>query len=168
MDNDASRALTPTGHTQNCTVARQWIERLERMPICFCSPYLRARQTADDLQALIPELEFQSRDWLVPSTAAVAVLEELVAITERGSGTQAVAGTANGTGARNGARDDSSNTGETDILLVGHNPVLSEVWNLLLEGEGYLRFGLSTSHLVCIDSTVFAPACGSFIYTVTP
>jgi phosphohistidine phosphatase SixA len=55
-----------------------------------------------------------------------------------------------------------------DILLVGHNPLLSQVWNDLLDGDGQHRFGLSTSHLVSIDADMPASACGSLVYTISP
>lgn len=158
MDDDSSRALTPRGQSQNRVVAEQWRARLGQTPIGFCSPYLRAQQTAQDMQSQIPGLEFSTVEWLQPSTAVASLLNELSTIVEQGAG--------KGLAERVGK--EAANVAGAGILLVGHNPLLSEAWNLLLEGEGRPRFGLSTSHLVCIDTPVFAPACGSFVYTVTP
>lgn len=158
LDHDSSRALTARGHENNLSVARQWQPRITQLPIAFCSPYLRAQQTAADLQSIIPALEFNSSDWLVPSTAVATVFDQLsIAPKKEVDATAAASG--------------SLNAGEIeahDILLVGHNPLLSQIWNDLLEGDGQRRLGLSTSHLVSIDAAVPAPACGSFLYTISP
>ena len=158
LDYDANRALTTRGHENNLSVARQWGARITQLPIAFCSPYLRAQQTAADLQSIIPELEFECSDWLVPSAAIATLFNQLGVTTEKK--TDAVANASGSSGA------DAIET--RDVLLVGHNPLLSQVWNELLEGDGQHRFGLNTSHLVGIDAVVPAPACGSFLYTISP
>lgn len=158
LDYDANRALTARGHANNLAVARQWRTRITHMPIAFCSPYLRAQQTAADLRSIIPELEFNSSDWLVPPAAIAAVFSQLSAASEK----QVVAM------ADASISSDVNAIAAKDILLVGHNPLLSQVWNDLLDGDGQHRFGLSTSHLVSIDAAVPASACGSFVYTISP
>lgn len=158
LDYDSNRALTARGHANNLSVARQWLTRITHMPIAFCSPYLRAQQTAADLRSIMPELEFNSSDWLVPSATVATVFNRLSAASEK-----QVAAMAD---ASRSADVDKITT--QDILLVGHNPLLSQVWNDLLDGDGQNRFGLSTSQLVSIDADVPASACGSFVYTISP
>lgn len=158
LDHDSNRALTVRGHENNLSVARQWQSRLTQLPVAFCSPYLRAQQTAADLQSIIPALEFNSSDWLVPSAAAATVFDQISVKSKK-----EVDATATASGSLSAADIETH-----DILLVGHNPLLSRIWNDLLEGDGQRRFGLSTSHLVSIDAAVPAPACGSFLYTISP
>ncbi|HCI87967.1 MAG TPA: hypothetical protein DHV53_04890, partial [Gammaproteobacteria bacterium] len=99
-----------------------------------------------------------SSAWLVPSAAIAAVFSQLSAASEK----QVVAM------ADASISSDVNAIAAQDILLVGHNPLLSQVWNDLLDGDGQHRFGLSTSHLVSIDAAVPASACGSFAYTISP
>lgn len=158
LDYDTHRALTARGHENNLSVARLWRSRVAHTPIAFCSPYLRAKQTAADLQSVIPELKFSNSDWLLPSAAVNRVYKALSMICEK-------------RGAEMAKLSSSLDVGGDevpDILLVGHNPLLSHLWNDLLEGDGVQRLGLSTSHLVSIDTEVLAPACGSFVYTISP
>ena len=160
LDYDSERALTARGHANNLSVARQWRTRIPHIPIAYCSPYLRAQQTAADLLSIIPELEFNNGDWLVPSAAVASVFHQLSAASASEKQVAAVAGASKSS--------DVKKNASQDILLVGHNPLLSQVWNDLLNGNGHHRFGLSTSHLVSIDAAVLASACGSFEYTISP
>ena len=158
LDYDSNRSLTARGHENNLSVARQWRTRITHMPIAFCSPFLRAQQTAADLRSIIPGLEFTSSDWLLPSEAIATVFNQLSAASKKQ--VVAIAGASNSS--------DVNEIAAQDILLIGLNPLLSQVWNKLLDADGQRRFGLSTSHLVSIDAAVLASACGSFVYTVSP
>ena len=158
LDYDVNRALTARGHDNNLAVARQWRTRITHMPIAFCSPYLRAQQSAADLRSIIPELEFSSSDWLAPSAAIATVFSQLCAESKKQDVAMAYVSNSS----------DVNAIAAQDILLVGYNPLLSQVWSDLLDGDRAHRLGLSTSHLVSIDAAVSASACGSFVYTISP
>lgn len=135
---DRVRALTERGREDNAATAMQLLPRQPEIAQGMVSPYLRARQTADDIEAFYKGLQFSESEKLIPD----ADLDELVTLLS-------------------GFDCDS-------LLLVGHNPLISRLMSYLVEGEHSAGRYLDTSQLVCIDTPVVAPGCGVIKYSLSP
>ncbi|MEX0623858.1 histidine phosphatase family protein [Saccharospirillum sp.] len=104
---DASRALVPSGRK---AVTRVAIE-LENVDVVFCSPYLRARQTADLVLPETGQTGYHLNDGLTPDSSIPSLLEWLGAITQE------------------------------RVLLVAHNPLLSSLASQLTALPGGVPLG---------------------------
>lgn len=139
---DQARPLTERGREDNQATASQLVPRQPDITAAMVSPYLRARQTADDIAAFYPGLDFLETEALVPE----ASLDALVALLS----------------------ETGSSGDHESLLLVGHNPLISRLMSWLVEGEHSAGRYLDTSQLVCIETPVVAPACGVIKYSLTP
>ncbi len=114
---DADRVLQPRGHRQAAYLAGELAGRLRGPPILLASPYARARQTAEPLApALQTALQFDER--LESGQPASCAIE---VIAQHGSPRGC-------------------------LVLVGHNPQLSDLVSLLTrgpvpQGDEWLRTG---------------------------
>lgn len=143
---DSQRQLTSRGELEASTMAGKLAERLraegERaageavISDAFVSPYVRARQTADRLRAELPALSFEESPLLVPEADPRELLDYL---DERGL---------------------------EQVLLVGHNPLLSDVASILVNGRKDCSVALDTSHLVCIDAEHLGPGQGTISFQI--
>lgn len=142
---DRERELTDRGRLDNLEVARQFANkhpgRGPEIDLTLCSPYLRARQTADDLQSVLGQLRFNETDSLVPDSDVRKLLSLL--------------------------DDLAETTNVNSVLLVGHNPLFSDLFSLLVDGEVNSR-QLGTSNLVCLESKVVAPGFADMHYMLVP
>jgi len=142
---DRERELTDRGRLDNLGVARQFANkhpgRGPEIDLALCSPYLRARQTADDLQSVLGQLRFNETDSLVPDSDVRKLLSLL--------------------------DDLAETTNVNSVLLVGHNPLFSDLFSLLVDGEVNSR-QLGTSNLVCLESKVVAPGFADMHYMLVP
>lgn len=90
---DASRALVPAG----MKAVKQVAAKLTSLDAVYCSPYLRARQTADLVLSATGQQAYQLNDGLTPDSSVPALMAWLETIkSER-------------------------------LLLVAHNPLLSSL-----------------------------------------
>lgn len=135
---DASRKLTELGHGDNLSTARQCVDKNPDITHAFHSPYLRAQETAADLISVFPDLKFETSNLLTPDTSTSSVLGWLEQF----------------------CVDDRS----CSVLLVGHNPLLSKLANLLLDEVG--KRSLDTSDLVCLNLTWPERGCGQLNYWI--
>lgn len=158
---DSLRCLTQRGSTDNLAMAGKLRDRLAAQfvpenhngdsgadnntgpnagsgPVqkALVSPYVRARQTAAQLAGVFPGLAFEESPLLLPDNRPEQVLEAL-----------------------QGLDVDS-------LMLVGHNPLLSRLAGLLIDGDAGI--GLGTSELICLQTEVLAPACGELRFYLTP
>lgn len=142
---DRERELTERGRLDNLGVARQFANKHPgqgpEIDLALCSPYLRARQTADDLQSVLGQLRFNETDSLVPDSDVRKLLSLL--------------------------DDLAETTNVNSVLLVGHNPLFSELFSLLVDGEVNSR-QMGTSNLVCLESRVVAPGFADMRYMLVP
>lgn len=104
---DASRALVPAGRKAVTRVATE----LEPVDAVFCSPYLRARQTADLVLHATGQTTYQLNNGLTPDSSVQALLTWL----------------------------DSIN--QERLLLVAHNPLLSHLASQLTGLPGGVSLG---------------------------
>ena len=142
---DRERELTERGRLDNLGVAKQFIEKYPgkgpEIDLALCSPYLRARQTAEDLQSVVGQLRFNETDSLVPESDVLKLLSLL--------------------------DDLAETTNVNSVLLVGHNPLFSDLFSLLVDGESNRR-QIGTSNLVCLESKVVAPGFANMSYMLVP
>ena len=129
---DAGRQLTEAGHQEAASVARQFASMNYKLDACFVSPALRARQTADTfLGHIFSSPEPVVIDELSANQRAASIMKILEKV-------------------------DSEN-----VLLVSHNPLLSELLALLTEGSVDNLYILETGELACIRLDIIGLGMGS-------
>ena len=138
---DSQRRITEQGHLENRQTAAQLLARSPVFDQVLCSPYLRAKESFSDLKQLFPALNCEMSDDLTPDSSVHALLSRLERLQESGA---------------------------KSLLLVGHNPLLSDLICLLVEGQVPGRYHLDTSVLACINVQFLAPGCGEIEYLLTP
>lgn len=117
---DADRNLTARGREQVRSMARLLAD--QPLTQVLCSPYVRARQTADELlAALSGPRNLQVVPWLTPEDSPQTVVREL-------------------------DHHDGHN-----LLLVSHQPLLGLLGSWLCEGSLQHPLALSTASLACLE-----------------
>ena len=130
---DPVRRLTAKGHSDIKSVAHQFASLGLVIDQCLCSPYARARETARTfLQSLDADLTIEETPLLTPDTRASAVMDLL-----------------------------SSLPGTCRVLLVGHNPLMSELHALLTEGSISQMHILDTGELIVISINIIGLGMGT-------
>lgn len=142
-NSDESRALTDKGRKDVSNVAQQFVARALPIDRCFASPFLRAQQTAGlfvpHLSSHLPkQVEIEIEPRLTPDVRAFLVVQFLESI-------------------------DAEN-----ILLVSHNPLLSELLALLNQGGVENMKIVGTSELYSISLDIVAPGMGSEQFCLHP
>ncbi|MCG8413261.1 MAG: phosphohistidine phosphatase SixA [Pseudomonadales bacterium] len=142
-ESDSSRQLTKSGSTDNHKVIAKLRDSLDIPREILCSPYLRAQQTATDLISAIPGLRFQEFELLVPHTKCTQLLSSLAERLE-------------------------AEVAKSGLMLVGHNPLLSDLLCLLVDGQTPADRYLGTSNIVSLRLEVMAPGCAELESWFTP
>ena len=138
---DRERSLTEQGRIDNLKLARLFAEQKPEIDLALCSPYLRAQQTAADLQSILGSLRFSESESLVPESDVQKLLSLL---------------------------DDLAETSNVEsVLLVGHNPLFSDLLSLLVDG-GMNQRQMGTSNLASLTCKYVAPGFGELQYLLTP
>ncbi|MFB1012082.1 MAG: phosphohistidine phosphatase SixA [Thiopseudomonas sp.] len=117
---DADRQLTEHGRYQ----VRSMAALLAGQPLTqvLCSPYVRTRQTADELLAALPgQHSPQVVPWLTPEDSPQAVVRQLDHM-------------------------DGHN-----LLLISHQPLLGLLGSWLCEGSLQYPLAMSTASLACLE-----------------
>lgn len=135
---DAARELTVAGRAGNRRVAEQLAQKQALFNQVWVSPFVRAQQTADDVLTHYPANTRECCAALTPESRPQELLENLA------------------------AQDSDS------LLLIGHNPLVSRLVALLMDGNTTPERYLGTSELVAIETEVAAPACGVLKYYLAP
>lgn len=137
--NDPGRELTARGRQEVEQVARLFAARDIQVQRCFVSPYVRAAQTA---AVFLPQagqtVTAETTPLLMPEVRASTVMGFLEGIKEQ------------------------------DVLLVSHNPLVSELHALLTDGDISNMHILGTSELVCIEFEVIGLGMGTSPFRLTP
>lgn len=130
---DAARRLTGKGHRDVKSVARQFRQHGLVLEYCLCSPYVRAQETARDFLHLVaPDLEIRDTSELTPDNRASAVMEVLASL-----------------------------PASAHVLLVSHNPLMSELQALLVEGSISQMHIMATSELDAISIDIMGLGMGT-------
>lgn len=137
--NDAGRQLTDRGRQEVEQVARLFAVRHLPLDRCFVSPYVRAQQTAAHfLHHSGLQLPIEDCDLLQPEIRASVVIDFLTGVRAQ------------------------------DVLLVSHNPLLSELNALLTNGEISDMHILGTGELVCLTLDMPGLGMGSTSFRLVP
>lgn len=81
---DNERALTLRGHRQACETAHWLSTKLDQHGILVCSPYRRARETAAELQLVMPQLPLHVVAQITPEDTVREALSGLEAVAVAG------------------------------------------------------------------------------------
>jgi phosphohistidine phosphatase len=120
-------------------VARQFAAKGVALDRCFVSPYIRAGQSATEfLRELRSDLRQEPQLLLTPDVHAINVLRFLQSLPD------------------------------AHVLLVSHNPLLSELAALLTEGAIDDLHILRTAELVCVALTSVGLGTGVTAYRLLP
>lgn len=137
-DSDHTRELNRKGVMDNRTVIDKLKERSPIIDQAMTSPYQRARQTTSALLGISPSLRCDVNQNLVPDGNVYDLLDSL------------------------------EQTNSTQLFLVSHNPLLSDLLALMVDGTLESDRHMGTSHIACVSMDIVAPGCGELIYTLTP
>ncbi len=135
---DAARELTAEGVAQTHTVVQQFAARKPRIDRALMSPLRRAQQTAALVTKVLPALTFAVEPDLQPETDVITLCHKIESMDAH------------------------------EVLLVGHNPLLTNLLAWLVDGSVRATRPVGTSQLYCIDMDFFAPGCGEILYTLEP
>ncbi len=135
---DHERQLTEKGRQQ----LRSVLEQSRGRPIAgqgLVSPYLRARQSVTEFVSFYPQLSFEETPLLSPDTP----VSELLPLLQRQQPGQ-------------------------DLILVGHNPLLSSLLALLLASERDSLRHMGTANMACLQTDVVEPSSAELEYFLEP
>ena len=136
---DSARRLTDKGLADVQKVASLFRDRAPQLDCCLTSPYVRTRETAAAfLEVVKPDLQANPESTLTPEHRAFEVMALLDRIPEQ------------------------------CVLLVGHNPLVSELHALLTGNDLQERHILGTSELVCIKMDYVGAGQGQVSFTLHP
>jgi len=137
--NDPGRELTARGRSEVVQVARLFAARNIQLERCFASPYVRAAQTA---ALFLPE----AKQCIIAETTPVLMPEVRASI----------------------VMDFLEGVREQEVLMVSHNPLVSELNALLTEGDISNMHILGTSELICIEFDVIGLGMGHSPFRLVP
>jgi phosphohistidine phosphatase len=136
---DAGRQLTHRGKGDLQNVAHQFAERGITLDRCFHSPYVRTTQTAAVLLSQIPRAPVaEALQVLGPEHQAREVIAFLQTLKDE------------------------------HVLVVGHNPVISEVLALLTHADTSQMHAVATSELNAIHFDAIGLGCGVQQFRLLP
>jgi phosphohistidine phosphatase len=137
--NDPGRELTPRGRREVAQVARLFAERNIQLQRCFASPYVRAAQTAAVfLSEAGQHIVPETTPVLMPEVRASSVMDFLEGLREQ------------------------------EVLMVSHNPLVSELHALLIDGDISNMHILGTSELICIEFDTIGLGMAASPFRLTP
>ena len=138
-ETDAQRQLTNKGRQEALDVAVQFTKKGLKIDRCFVSPYVRAIQTADSFLSRIPGGPMMEIQALLsPEIRAAEVIKFLETLPEE------------------------------NILLVTHNPLVSELNAVLLEGNIDHMEILGTCELSSLELEIVADAMATQVFFLSP
>ncbi|MDD9896751.1 MAG: phosphohistidine phosphatase SixA, partial [Gammaproteobacteria bacterium] len=139
-NSDPERELTPEGIAQSRSVAKKFFLQSPQLDKGFVSPYERAKQTAAEFRLAFPQVEFEQTELITPDSDPYEVLNLL------------------------------EQNQEQNVILVSHNPLLSRLVSLLVDGtlESNHRVQVDTSNVFCVTMDIVAPGCGELKYVLVP
>ena len=137
-ETDEARELTREGVLQTRSVAEKFKRHSPDLDKAIVSPYRRARQTAASVQVVFPELQFDVDNGIQPDGDIYAVMNAIEKFAVQ------------------------------QILLVGHNPLLSNLSAMMLDGTLDADRYMGNSMLACISTDFIAPGCGELLYILEP
>lgn len=135
---DSARDLTAQGLAQASSITEKFRQYSPTMDKVLCSPYNRAQQTAVAVMTLFPDLALTTDESIKPGGDVYAVIDALESYDLQ------------------------------HVLLVSHNPFLSNLLSVMVDGTMETRRFVDNATLHCIAMDVVAPGCGEILYTLEP
>lgn len=137
-ETDEARELTGEGILQTQSVAEKFKRYSPDLDKAIVSPYRRARQTAASVQVVFPELQFDVDNGIQPDGDIYTVMNTIEKFDVQ------------------------------QILLVSHNPLLSNLLAIMVDGTLNTNRYMGNSMLVCISTDIMGPGCGELLFSIEP
>ena len=125
---DDTRPLTAFGHSQAATVAQFFRRSLLSVDTIYCSPYLRAVQTAEAILRIFPSCTLEHCEPLAQASANRQLFNLL------------------------------NRSNAESVLLVGHEPQLLKLASTLLGESGKLELEFKKCSLACVETALPLPS----------
>ncbi len=122
---DRERALTGHGRREVVQRARDMAPFWVNVQI-FCSPYLRARQTAEEVAAILGHRPFQVEDFLQPEMDPEIILGAFAELEV-------------------GLRVPTDKQHPADLLIISHMPLVSRLCAWWVQADTQVHYPLSTA-----------------------
>lgn len=135
---DSVRDLTAEGLAQASSITEKFRQYSPVMDRVLCSPYNRAQQTAFAVMTLFPDLAITTDECVKPGGDVYDVLDAIEKIDVQ------------------------------HLLIVSHNPFLSNLLSVMVDGTMETHRYVDNATLHCISMDVVAPGCGEIVYTLEP
>lgn len=135
---DPERALTQQGRDQVRSLWASLRDEGVMVTRLISSPYVRARQTADEIAALYADTVREEQECLIPEAAPARVLSWLLEQPQTAS-----------------------------LVLVSHMPLVGQLTGMLVE-SGAARVPFSVATVACLDVDVAAPAGARLLWLRAP
>ena len=135
---DSARDLTVEGLAQARSITEKFKQYSPAMDRVLCSPYNRAQQTASVVMTLFPNLAVTLDESIKPGGDVYGVLDAIESLDVQ------------------------------HLLLVSHNPLLSNLLSVMVDGtmESHRYVDNATLHGVSLSAV--APGCGEITYMLEP
>lgn len=135
---DPARELTRQGVLDSRAVVAKLIQYSPMIDVALMSPYQRAKQTSSALRVHFPELRFDVSKDLEPEASVYDLLDKIEQLEAM------------------------------QVFIVSHNPLISNLLALIVDGTLETDRHMGTSHIACVSMDIVAPGCGELLYTLTP
>jgi phosphohistidine phosphatase len=135
---DPARELTRTGVMDNRSVIAKLNQHAPEINRAITSPYQRARQTCSALRVVYPQLRFEVNKALEPEAGVYDLMDEIEKLDAM------------------------------QVFLISHNPLVSNLVAILVDGTLETNRHMGTSHIACLSTDIVAPGCAELLYTLTP
>jgi phosphohistidine phosphatase len=135
---DSLRDLTAEGLAQARSITVKFKQHSPVMNRVLCSPYNRAQQTASAVLTLFPDIVLTLDESIGPSGDVYGVLDAITAIDVQ------------------------------HLLIVSHNPFLSNLLSVMVDGTMESHRHVDNATLHCLSMDVVASGCAAIEYMLEP
>ena len=135
---DFLRDLTAEGLAQAGSITKKFKQQSPVINRVLCSHYNRAQQTASAVMTLFPDLALTLDENIKPGGDVYSVLDAI-------------------------KRLDMQH-----LLIVSHNPLLSNLLSVMVDGTMESHRYVDNATLHCVSMEVVESGCGEIVYTLEP
>lgn len=135
---DSARDLTAEGLAQARSITEKFKQYSPAMDKVLCSPYNRAQQTASAVMTLFPDINLDTDESIKPDGDVFGVLDAIEACDVQ------------------------------HLLIVSHNPLLSNLLSVMVDGTMESHRYVANAALHCLSMDVAAPGCAEIAYMLEP
>ena len=135
---DSARDLTVEGLAQARSLTEKFKQYSPAMDRVLCSPYNRAQQTASAVMTLFSDIALTLDESIKPSGDVYSVLDAIDGLDVQ------------------------------HLLIVSHNPLLSNLLSVMVDGTMESHRYIDNAVLHCVSMDVVASGCGEIAYRLEP